>query len=260
MAPVVTADIFLFEVRCFPLLYRKDLCDVTRSAAAQPFPPLTPDYVVLEWPATFPSPYSSYSLRRVKSLGRSRTLEDFLETLILRSSHDGSQFVHGGPAGALQPLGGLRAHSAQPVPGLGLAGCYWLQPAALRDRTSCLLCPRLKASLMAELAAGLGLQTCSQLQNRKRRTAPSQHSETARDNQDTMSGEPPSDVTTRVPFRDMTEQSFTYDYEDATHSNALDEEGVLGPGAITAIVIAVFLGASVLIALICIALQKFTAS
>ncbi|XP_023141509.2 protein SNORC [Amphiprion ocellaris] len=83
---------------------------------------------------------------------------------------------------------------------------------------------------------------------------------TARDNQDTMSGEPPSDVTTRVPFQDVTEQSFTYDYEDATHSHALDEEGVLGPGAITAIVIAVFLGASVLLALIVITLRKFTAS
>uniref|UniRef100_A0A3Q1FKF9 Secondary ossification center associated regulator of chondrocyte maturation n=1 Tax=Acanthochromis polyacanthus TaxID=80966 RepID=A0A3Q1FKF9_9TELE len=36
--------------------------------------------------------------------------------------------------------------------------------------------------------------------------------------------------------------------------------GVLGPGAITAIVIAVFLGASVLLALIVITLRKFTAS
>ncbi|XP_035025218.1 protein SNORC [Hippoglossus stenolepis] len=84
---------------------------------------------------------------------------------------------------------------------------------------------------------------------------------TTRDNQDTMSGEPPSDVTTRDPFQDMTEQSFTNDYEDATHSQAMDEEeGVLGPGAITAIVIAVFLGASVLLALIVITLRKFTAS
>ncbi|XP_026170282.1 protein SNORC [Mastacembelus armatus] len=84
---------------------------------------------------------------------------------------------------------------------------------------------------------------------------------TTRDNQDTMSGEPPSDVTTREPFHDMTEQPFTYDYEDATHSQAMDnDEGVLGPGAITAIVIAVFLGASVLLALIVITLRKFTAS
>ncbi|XP_059200315.1 protein SNORC [Centropristis striata] len=84
---------------------------------------------------------------------------------------------------------------------------------------------------------------------------------TTRDNQDTMSGEPPSDVTTKDPFRDMTEHSFTFDYEDTTHSHTLDEEeGVLGPGAITAIVIAVFLGASVLLALIVITLRKFTAS
>ncbi|XP_075953641.1 uncharacterized protein snorc [Anarhichas minor] len=84
---------------------------------------------------------------------------------------------------------------------------------------------------------------------------------TARDNQDTMSGEPPSDVTTKDPFQDMTEQSFTFDYEDTTHSQDLDKEkGVLGPGAITAIVIAVFLGASVFLALIVITLRKFTAS
>uniref|UniRef100_A0A3Q2YPU6 Secondary ossification center associated regulator of chondrocyte maturation n=1 Tax=Hippocampus comes TaxID=109280 RepID=A0A3Q2YPU6_HIPCM len=37
-------------------------------------------------------------------------------------------------------------------------------------------------------------------------------------------------------------------------------DGVLGPGAITAIVIAVFLGASVLLALIVIMLRKFAAS
>ncbi|XP_060900655.1 protein SNORC [Labrus mixtus] len=84
---------------------------------------------------------------------------------------------------------------------------------------------------------------------------------TTRDNQDTMSGETPSDVTTKDPLQDMTEPSFTYDYEDSTHSQAMDEEeGVLGPGAITAIVIAVFLGASVLLALIVITLRKFTAS
>ncbi|XP_062260891.1 protein SNORC [Platichthys flesus] len=83
---------------------------------------------------------------------------------------------------------------------------------------------------------------------------------TTRDNQDTMSGEPPSDVTTRDPFK-ITEPSFTNDNEDATPSQPVDEEeGVLGPGAITAIVIAVFLGASVLLALIVITLRKFTAS
>lgn len=46
----------------------------------------------------------------------------------------------------------------------------------------------------------------------------------SRDNQDTISGEPPSDVTTKDPFQDMTEQPFTYDYEDTTHSQAMDEE------------------------------------
>uniref|UniRef100_A0A3P8WKJ3 Secondary ossification center associated regulator of chondrocyte maturation n=1 Tax=Cynoglossus semilaevis TaxID=244447 RepID=A0A3P8WKJ3_CYNSE len=81
---------------------------------------------------------------------------------------------------------------------------------------------------------------------------------TTRDNQDTTSGEPPSDVTTKDPFQDMTEQSSTSDYEDITHSLTIDEEEVLGAGAITAIVIAVFLGASVLLALIVIALRKFT--
>ncbi|XP_071781205.1 protein SNORC [Centroberyx gerrardi] len=81
------------------------------------------------------------------------------------------------------------------------------------------------------------------------------------DNQDTVSGGGAYDVTTKDPFQDMTERSFTYDYEDSTHSQAMDEEeGVLGPGAITAIVIAVFLGASVLLALIVITLRKFTAS
>lgn len=39
-----------------------------------------------------------------------------------------------------------------------------------------------------------------------------------------MSGEPPSDVTTKDPFQDMTEQPFTFDYEDTTHSQAMDEE------------------------------------
>ncbi|XP_035527114.1 protein SNORC [Morone saxatilis] len=84
---------------------------------------------------------------------------------------------------------------------------------------------------------------------------------TTRDNQDTMSGEPPSDITTKDPFQGITEQPFTFDYEDTTHSQAMEEEeGVLGPGAITAIVIAVFLGASVLLALIVITLRKFTTS
>ncbi|XP_051555812.1 protein SNORC [Myxocyprinus asiaticus] len=81
------------------------------------------------------------------------------------------------------------------------------------------------------------------------------------DNQDTLSGAGAIDVTTKQPFHDLTEHSFTFDYEDGTPSLTLDEEeGVLGPGAITAIVIAVFLGASVLLALIVITLRKFTAS
>lgn len=88
----------------------------------------------------------------------------------------------------------------------------------------------------------------------------------------------------------MTGQPFTFHYTDSTQVPASEEEGtnyivinvlnslvgllthtplphprfvcpgVLGPGAITAIVIAVFLGASVLLALIIITLRKFTAS
>ncbi|XP_072220561.1 uncharacterized protein snorc [Leuresthes tenuis] len=82
----------------------------------------------------------------------------------------------------------------------------------------------------------------------------------SRDHQDTISGDPPSDVTTKDPLQVMTEP-FTYDYAEATNSQTLDEDqGVLGPGAITAIVIAVSLGASVLLALIVITLRKFMAS
>ncbi|XP_056109379.1 protein SNORC [Rhinichthys klamathensis goyatoka] len=80
------------------------------------------------------------------------------------------------------------------------------------------------------------------------------------DNQDTLSGAGAIDVTTKVPYQDLTGNTFSFDYEDSTHSVTLDEEVVLGPGAITAIVIAVFLGASVLLALIVITLRKFTAS
>ncbi|KAG5286372.1 hypothetical protein AALO_G00014100 [Alosa alosa] len=81
------------------------------------------------------------------------------------------------------------------------------------------------------------------------------------ENQDTLSGGGALDVTTKDPFQELTENAFTFDYEDMTHPTVVDEdEGVLGPGAITAIVIAVFLGASVLLALIVITLRKFTAS
>ncbi|XP_028833708.1 protein SNORC [Denticeps clupeoides] len=73
------------------------------------------------------------------------------------------------------------------------------------------------------------------------------------DNQDPLSGGGAIDVTTKDPYAD--------EYDDSTHMPTVDEdEGVLGPGAITAIVIAVFLGASVLLALIVITLRKFTAS
>lgn len=61
--------------------------------------------------------------------------------------------------------------------------------------------------------------------------------------------------------------SFLYNFNISNTSNAFLMTcigclcvGVLGPGAITAIVIAVFLGASVLLALIVITLRKFTAS
>ncbi|KAI1882988.1 hypothetical protein AGOR_G00240550 [Albula goreensis] len=80
-----------------------------------------------------------------------------------------------------------------------------------------------------------------------------------RDNQDTSSGGGPYDITTKDPFHDLTENAFTFEYEDTTRFQPMDEEeAVLGPGAITAIVIAVFLGASVLLALIVIMLRKFS--
>ncbi len=44
------------------------------------------------------------------------------------------------------------------------------------------------------------------------------------DNQDTLSGAGGFDVTTKVPFLDPTENFFTLDYEDGTHSITLDEE------------------------------------
>ncbi|XP_063317956.1 protein SNORC [Pelmatolapia mariae] len=79
-----------------------------------------------------------------------------------------------------------------------------------------------------------------------------------RDNQDTVSGdEPPSDTTPKTHY--LTDHPSTIDYDDATEVFN-EEEGAMGPGAITAIVIAVFLGASVLLALIVITLRKFTAS
>ncbi|KAL4647128.1 protein SNORC [Arapaima gigas] len=81
----------------------------------------------------------------------------------------------------------------------------------------------------------------------------------AHDTADTSSGGGAYDLTTRDPYHDPTENPFTFEYEDTTYTQPSDgEEGVLGPGAIATIVIAVILGASVLIALIVITLKKFT--
>ncbi|XP_061099441.1 protein SNORC-like isoform X2 [Conger conger] len=82
-----------------------------------------------------------------------------------------------------------------------------------------------------------------------------------RDSQDTSSGGGAYDITTKDPFHDLTDNAFTVEYEDITRFQPLDEDNeVLGPGAITAIVIAVFLGASVLLALIVIMLRKFSSA
>lgn len=40
-----------------------------------------------------------------------------------------------------------------------------------------------------------------------------------------MSGEPPGDVTTKSPFQQVTEQPFTFEYEDATYSHDTEEQG-----------------------------------
>lgn len=45
----------------------------------------------------------------------------------------------------------------------------------------------------------------------------------SRDNQDTISGDPPGDVITKDPFQDMTGPPFTFDYTDSTHVPASDE-------------------------------------
>ncbi|KAM9439158.1 uncharacterized protein snorc [Clarias gariepinus] len=83
------------------------------------------------------------------------------------------------------------------------------------------------------------------------------------DNQGTQSGDDGTDVgqvTTKEPNPDVTQPNHTVEYTDILDTTTMEEEVVLGPGAITAIVIAVFLGASVLLALIVITLRKFTAS
>ncbi|KAJ8270202.1 hypothetical protein GJAV_G00111520 [Gymnothorax javanicus] len=82
-----------------------------------------------------------------------------------------------------------------------------------------------------------------------------------KDSHDTSSGGGAYDVSTKDPFHDLTDNAFTIEYEDVTRFQPLDEDNeVLGPGAITAIVIAVFLGASVLLALIVIMLRKFSSA
>lgn len=48
---------------------------------------------------------------------------------------------------------------------------------------------------------------------------------TARDNQDIVSGEPPSDVTTKYPLQDLTEVPSTGDYVGGTYTEGEDEEG-----------------------------------
>ncbi|XP_053507183.1 protein SNORC [Ictalurus furcatus] len=91
------------------------------------------------------------------------------------------------------------------------------------------------------------------------KASPTLHS----DNQGTQSGDDGTDagqVTTKETIHELTQPTITIDYIDNLDTTTMEEEGVLGPGAITAIVIAVFLGASVLLALIVITLRKFTAT
>ncbi|XP_028648095.2 protein SNORC isoform X2 [Erpetoichthys calabaricus] len=82
-------------------------------------------------------------------------------------------------------------------------------------------------------------------------------------NIETSSGGGSIDVTTKGASHGLTEYPITteYEYEDITYSQPVDrEDGSLGPGAIAAIVLAVILGTSVLIALVIITLKKFTTS
>ncbi|XP_011485165.1 protein SNORC [Oryzias latipes] len=75
------------------------------------------------------------------------------------------------------------------------------------------------------------------------------------DHQETWSGEPPGDTTSPVSV-----VTFTFSYPEIFTSSQPFDEAFLGPGAITAIVIAVFLGVSVLLTLMVITLRKFMAS
>ncbi|KAK1168725.1 protein SNORC [Acipenser oxyrinchus oxyrinchus] len=95
-----------------------------------------------------------------------------------------------------------------------------------------------------------------------RSESPAGHAPTPQsDSLDTSSGGGAYEITTRGTFHELTHAPFTAEYEDTTHSQPVDKEaGSLGPGSIAAIVIAVILGASVLMALIVITVKKFTSS
>ncbi|XP_005310307.1 protein SNORC [Trachemys scripta elegans] len=76
-------------------------------------------------------------------------------------------------------------------------------------------------------------------------------------------GGPFDAATTMGRFSDSTAfppYTSEYEPEDTTHLHRLDDNGSLGPGAISAIVIAALLGTSVIVALIVITLRKFSAS
>uniref|UniRef100_A0A3B3HAS4 Secondary ossification center associated regulator of chondrocyte maturation n=1 Tax=Oryzias latipes TaxID=8090 RepID=A0A3B3HAS4_ORYLA len=100
----------------------------------------------------------------------------------------------------------------------------------------------------------------------KHNEGPTDSALTILDHQETWSGEPPGDTTSPVSV-----VTFTFSYpeiftssqpfdEGETGSSLIDSYTFLGPGAITAIVIAVFLGVSVLLTLMVITLRKFMAS
>ncbi|XP_067394734.1 protein SNORC, partial [Emydura macquarii macquarii] len=78
------------------------------------------------------------------------------------------------------------------------------------------------------------------------------------------SGGGPFDAPTTARFSDSTgfpPYTLEHEPEDTTHLHQLDDgNGSLGPGAISAIVIAALLGTSVIVALIVISLRKFSAS
>ncbi|XP_048718671.1 protein SNORC isoform X2 [Caretta caretta] len=76
-------------------------------------------------------------------------------------------------------------------------------------------------------------------------------------------GGPFDAATTASHFSDSTgfpPYTSEYEPEDTTDLHHLDDNGSLGPGAISAIVIAALLGTSVIVALIVITLRKFSAS